>query len=525
MENWVQYRIYGSTFDEKVAIEMTRKYRTLHPEYIWHKESFCLQYRDGYLVGKTHIGECIEDEWFIVYLLKLLSLEYPEVVIQVQDNDGEFLLIEAADQLPAEMEPDLMENRVFLHSGKLHIIPLDIAIPGLWEAIAIVQSEQNTEVSSSLAISALMRAERYPGLMRENIHKARVRIPHRIAHLLHHCPQLIAPAIESLYTRDPYSSKSCAEMKNFPPSTAVFTTVTLTRTLFAQLFNIPFSAPAIFTMPPAEDPSFICHELGMKLACGFEILLATKLETMDQVLYQAFKKRLEKAGYFQDEMEGSQLYQKLEREAKELFFLQYEKPFWTEDLNRLMKEPLIDSSLCSSDPSDDISWMFLDDKELDSLLESKKLNLDDLDEEGSLDEEDGKELEKLTGLVEGVDQFVKKDSGVKGVLIPGQLSDDEDSDEEYLPISFDAEKYLTALQPTAAMPAPSVVEEPMLHSLENELSEIREKDFETHEGEIDVNYNLLKNLMTSFSQQDGLSGPASNLISSLGLSLPKPNVQ
>jgi hypothetical protein len=524
MENWVQYRIHGSTIDERIATEWTLKYNNLHPEYIWHKESFCLQFQDGYLIGKTHIGECIEDEWFLVYLLKLLSIEYPELVIQVQDNDGEFLLIEAADHLPTEMEPDMMENRVFLYSGKLHIIPLEITFMGLHEAISIIQSALQTEASSVIAQTAFRRADCYPFRIREIMHKAQVKIPHRIAHILHHCPQLVAPAIELLYTRDPFSTKVCHRMEHFPPIDLVDMTVTFTRTLYAQLLNIPFRAPDVFDMPASEHPSYTAHELGMKLACGFEILLTRNFEVLDHDSYHKFKKRLEQLGYFQNEIEGSQLYQKLEVKAKTQFLQQHKNPYWIEELKKLMTTPLTDPLLFCNDASGDDSWMYMEQKDLDQLLESKKVQLDDLDDDFSLDEEDEQELEKLTGLVAGVDRFVKKDSGVKGVLVPGQLSDDEDSDEEYLPISFDADKYLSALQPDSTRPS-SKEEELTLHSLEDELQGIRENDFETHEGEINVNYNLLKNLITSFSEQDGLAGPASNLISSLGLPLPKPNFQ
>ena len=42
----------------------------------------------------------------------------------VWDNDGSFLLIEAALTLPRWLKPELTENRVWLAGGQLHIIPL-----------------------------------------------------------------------------------------------------------------------------------------------------------------------------------------------------------------------------------------------------------------------------------------------------------------------------------------------------------------------------------------------------------------
>lgn len=42
---------------------------------------------------------------------------------QVWDNDGEFLLVEAAYQLPRWLSPETAPNRVWLHRGAVHIVP------------------------------------------------------------------------------------------------------------------------------------------------------------------------------------------------------------------------------------------------------------------------------------------------------------------------------------------------------------------------------------------------------------------
>lgn len=69
-------------------------------------------------------GDNVEDEWFIVYLLKCVTRTFKEVAAVVYDNDGQFLLIEAAEHLPKWLDPDSSENRVSLqnykHSVQLH---------------------------------------------------------------------------------------------------------------------------------------------------------------------------------------------------------------------------------------------------------------------------------------------------------------------------------------------------------------------------------------------------------------------
>ncbi len=47
--------------------------------------------------------------------------------VQVWDNDGEFLLIEAAYALPKWLKPECATNRVWLRGGNLHIVPLPSA--------------------------------------------------------------------------------------------------------------------------------------------------------------------------------------------------------------------------------------------------------------------------------------------------------------------------------------------------------------------------------------------------------------
>lgn len=65
-----------------------------------------------HLLSTTCFGDNLEDEWFIVYLVLELSKQYEDIIIQIKDNDGDFLLIEAADYLPSWANPDCTDNRV-----------------------------------------------------------------------------------------------------------------------------------------------------------------------------------------------------------------------------------------------------------------------------------------------------------------------------------------------------------------------------------------------------------------------------
>eukprot|EP00833_Pecoramyces_ruminatium_P006023 jgi/Orpsp1_1/1180055/evm.model.c7180000071985.1 len=143
-ENFVEYNIYIPNLAQNVkipnkdnleellidfSIKISSFINKYTKEYIWQKEKFQLkicystELNYPYLSGKTIIGDCMNDEWFITFLLFEISKNFENTIISVKDNDGEFLLIEAANYLPKWLEPDNCENRVFIYQGKVHIIP------------------------------------------------------------------------------------------------------------------------------------------------------------------------------------------------------------------------------------------------------------------------------------------------------------------------------------------------------------------------------------------------------------------
>ena len=76
------------------------------------------------------------------------SVQFSNIAARVWDNDGDFLLIEAAYSLPKWLKPEVSTNRVWLHQEQLHIVPLPNkrfptlpASPSTHEAIQIITSE------------------------------------------------------------------------------------------------------------------------------------------------------------------------------------------------------------------------------------------------------------------------------------------------------------------------------------------------------------------------------------------------
>lgn len=77
---------------------------------------------------------------------------------RVWDDDGDFVLIEAAYNLPRWLNPDRAHNRVWWHAGRLHIVPPPSPAhptlphaPTIQQALATVRGEAiDTTVDDSI---------------------------------------------------------------------------------------------------------------------------------------------------------------------------------------------------------------------------------------------------------------------------------------------------------------------------------------------------------------------------------------
>lgn len=75
-----------------------------------------------YLVGCIKFGDNVEDEWFIVYLLKRVMVKFWDILIIVRDNDGEFLFIEVVYVILWWLKLENSLNRVFLREGWVYLV-------------------------------------------------------------------------------------------------------------------------------------------------------------------------------------------------------------------------------------------------------------------------------------------------------------------------------------------------------------------------------------------------------------------
>ncbi|KAJ3326264.1 hypothetical protein HDV06_000140 [Boothiomyces sp. JEL0866] len=526
----VEFEIFNAATDDALLINL--KFQEQFPDYIWQNEHFKVKAKDrNCLHGSLDYGDAVEDEWIVVYFLRQLSIENQQYIIKIWDSDGEFLLIEAAEFLSKDINPEVIENRVYIRKGHLHLIPLEYQGLTLEKSLKLATLD-TTRAHTKVEEAAFKRIENYPAVIKLNLHRAKVVVPHLAAHLLHHCPQLIAPAIEAFYNRDPISMKPCLDMKVFHPSTNVSITARFTKVLYAKLYSSQFVPPKSFQMPAISDRNYDAFNLGMKLACGFEILYhskkAEKLTDSSNSKYAEYISKLESLGYFRGEIQGSALYSKLEKVAlTEFLSHESENGYLQRQMQHLMEMQLTPAEEFSSVAEDSNCWMFMEPSQVDSLLQSKELHSDDGLSE--LDELEEKELNEMKSMLGGFNQFISKESGVKGALLPDEhdSDDSEESDGSLEPVSFNPEKYMDALSVADKEDNENQEMETLYAAMDEELrSSGIGRDFETVNDDsgnevVDISLNLMKNVLESFSAQNGLSGPSSNLIGSLGLNLPK----
>ncbi|EPQ28836.1 uncharacterized protein PFL1_03639 [Pseudozyma flocculosa PF-1] len=252
-------------------------------------------------------GDCVEDEWFITYILCMATRDAAyfgtSLAVSIQDEDGQFILIEAAEALPKWVSPDNVDNRVWIHQGRLHLVPLEIrsatmpapridsqdedpdhpATITVSDAIRAVSDPSIfTGVSDAVQEAAFARIQDYPLAAADHHHTTLAYLSRRLACVLQADPQLVSRATEALTTRDVISSRAAMRMKRFPcriaseaepspmdqdgqgdPNSSsmsaggkgidqdevVLTPVRMTRHLYAQLCYDRFFPPRAFGKP------------------------------------------------------------------------------------------------------------------------------------------------------------------------------------------------------------------------------------------------------------------------------------
>ncbi|KAK2938969.1 hypothetical protein FoTM2_002187 [Fusarium oxysporum f. sp. vasinfectum] len=507
------------------AIELAT---TLTKDYIWQKDEFNLTLKNEnglvYLHGITDYSDAVEDEWLIVYILRELSKSHPNLWIRVFDTDGEFLLVEAANVLPRWLNPEIDNNRAWINKGNLLLIPVkdeeglrarNLELP---DAVQAIKTKRDALVHSGFVeAEAFYRLEKYPGQISESLHHSLITIPRKLAYILHSLPKSVAPAVEEFYLRDPIALKrviSPTQPFTFPPEDLITISVRFSKVLFAQLRSQRFDAPPSWSevlrkaqkeAPSGEADKIMARlDIGMKLTCGFE-MLAVKAEKSK-----------------------SRVVRELAIELEDL----------AEDGNEALPSDEDIKSWKDHDVDDSEAWMDINYQDFEKELDGKRENASsnskpgfgdantqsDLrkiseDKEVSFDEEEfAKMMREMMGLP-STDSSINTAKKAATQSNPPVI-DEEDEEIQKLTTEFEAE-----LNEHGALKLDPVEKQPRLKDAtqkggESSLADIKEEE-QNSEEEVDIDYNLAKNLLESFKSQAGMAGPTGNLLGMMGFQLPR----
>ncbi|KAJ5888476.1 hypothetical protein N7495_008517 [Penicillium taxi] len=538
--------------------------------YIWQRDGFKLEISkdDGIasLHGRTNYGDSIEDEWVIVYILRELTKRHKDIWVQVKDTDGEFLLIEAAGALPAWLEPEVADNRVWINQGDLKIIkPRQdngkktkkikrvTEKLSLSDAHKIIQDEPTIFFHSTMIQEeAFYRLRNYPKQISENLHSAIVTIPRKVAFLLRQKPAYISPAVEALYIRDPIALRPLkakdASKLIFKPDDMVTVSVRFTRVGYAQLKSQDFPAPTTWTgkVPiPDGSPAYNRAETGMKLACGFEMLLHDP-QHQDKPSVREMKLLLEDVDTGDEELPTDTEIEKWDMREDDEKWLDIS----FEDLDRELKgkgkgtEGEADGDFGDMSAQENLQRIvarfeeflndtsagpeganFMDDDfdtDSDVSMDDEESSSDGEDKDGSFDEE---EFTRMMKEMMGMPGFEQESNELVASMLDrikevgdedGEDEDEEDDTEQIQELS---RQMGAELQGTGVL---DLNQKSQSGKGKKGKKGKNGKGGEVGEGEDgNDNINLAKNLLEALQGQAGTAGPAGSMLSMMNLPMPK----
>lgn len=507
--------------------------------------------------------------------------------------------------MPKWVNPETSTNRVFIRRGRIYLLPPSHLPdnPELSTALkCLSENEQNPEIiratPDAVQICIMNKIKDYPERAEKNMHRVRVRVPIEVGWVLKNEPCLVSLAVEGFYDRDVESMKYADKMERFLPNgkneEVVRMVVKMSRAMYAQLMGQTFRPPKRYPQMPSvsDNEAYKEAELGMKIACGLEMMYQLRKRQGEEgkgSTWEVFMETLEKSGYFDGLLPGSNEYKRLLKNAEEY----YQKSSLHYRASEILGAPVrrieeILSQPHSADdfkveelpPSDDDSWFYGGEDELNTALKERQEEMElfyskkKRKEKVKEDQDGGPSDCNLEEVANSMKQFVHKIASYEGAEVPesrnlkdmgvdldnfmkdmesamrcqgfegagsdidleeGSSSDMDFDDSE--DDSEDAGENVGAYDPFMCSYSDMLNKELKATTLDKTFIRVNDRTINQEEGTsnndaenmeedlspLDVDVNLVKNLLDSFSSQQGLPGPASNLLGLMGLKLPEDN--
>lgn len=424
----------------------------------------------------------------------------------------------------------------------------------LREAVCFIEEKRSKLIHSSLIeAEAFYRLQKYPQQIKNSLHHSLVTIPRKLAFVLHEKASFISPAVEAFYLRDPIALRPLQTQDPtklvFCPNDLVKVSVKFTKVGYAQLKSQQFAVPLAWkSYFSSEKDGKVGDrlEMGMKVTCGFEMLLSDP-QNIDHISVREINLLLED--------------------------LQTAKACMPSDAE-ISKWRVKD---------DDEGWLDIDFDKFEHELAGNSKQGQSRTSEGFGDKTAHENLRKMVARFE---DFLNDDNaGAEGAENPDDMDNDDDSsttdsdsEGEDKDVSFDEEQFASLMREMMGMPADTAADanhDPInsnidVHPIDDEGFRLHQDMqameaeleaagvFHTHskltsdkqlrqartsevahehcspstvlahesdtDDDLDIDYNLAKNLLESFKSQNGASGPGGNLMGLLEAHLPRDEV-
>jgi len=542
------------------------------------------------------------------------------LVVQVRDlEDGEFLLVEAAENLPRWVgEGAQGENRAFLVGGAVDVVGDDLVPRG--ESSKLSQEPDRLAqvlevlVSPSREVSPL--AQVVDRVVRQKIAlfctrqseslsaPARVvaQVPRWVAQQIQGNDTAAARALQAFLGRDALETKDAEKQLSLRRDDVVLVPLLSSRSLLFRVLQDTYHGPSsVFGEFPSDDAKELRMKLlGDRLALGFQIALCTAEREVGPLLdldslskeemnssirhtlpWKRYLQALQEKGYFRGQLPGSLLWQRLESQAIESFasiwlssremrvpcdsfesfMIEQTINFLKRNRSRGKVEPvgptateLVDSDVTLTEILTQVSFAKTTPTQ-DQPLEASKVSqtisrvrnfmdwksgFDGVDMPNDSDELD-LDIDKVLRLAMqavGQDPPSTRDEKHCGQGCDGSLDDADDWDDH-----SDANDARSSSKSNCShewSPANDGVEEldnfmaEVMHQMDLELSQIGfslerpsieeygsgdTPPLDTGRQQLNEDLNLVENLVASIDAQQLQSGPAGNLLGSLGIDL------
>ena len=484
------------------------------------------------LWGSVAFDDNIDDEWYVVWILKQISLRF-DVAIRVWDNDGEFLLIEAAYALPKWLKPNVSTNRVWIVGGMIHCIPVndDAVLEPIGVEAALTLLKESSEVAKreGRGINQYInrRLDMYPDYAFQTMHRSRVVLPAKVIVTLMEMPQIISALIRAFAAASAKEKRQVVtSLARSPPEDVMDYVVTFNRCGFAQIKLSTFHAP---TSWPGD-----CDNVGLKIAMGFELLFSNLAQYCQGSFSQGniakarifveslknpdiLKQQIEKIPDLSDEKgdDESWLYEATPHLEDEIEFReeeakgeqQFNDIFEPNELSERMKSFVenaadLEGAQVPDDTVDFHPGRFL--SELERILGSRHSQTQDA---ASVESEEGSSFYTGSTSVDGESR--EKMEGRVGMQWGAETETDSDDDEDGFMESYE-EALAKELQETS------------LGKSFRSNEDIGPREVEGAELDpVELDINLVTNLLSSYEEQGAMPGPTSTLAAMLGVALPK----